>query len=162
MEIAVDLGGLDELARSLQYADAAPQAALGPFLRAYTDALDRIIPVRSGRMRRSVRVSATGDQALVEIDTPYALYVILGVRPQFMTWLQGKSVSFVARDGARVIRRAARVGVWGGRRHFWHPGTAPNDLFRKALDDPKVAALLKAMAEAGQPLSVAYTYPVRG
>lgn len=163
MEIAVTgLDDLDRLADRLRPGSADQDAALAHFLTVYREALDRVIPVRTGTMRSRVRVTAGGGEALVEIDTNYAIYVVLGVQAQWMTWLVGHTVAFTAKSGERVVRRVARVGMWGGRSHWWHPGVAPNDVFRRALDDPRVAVALDELAEGGSPVSVAYTYAGRG
>lgn len=161
MEVRVDTGDLEGLLSRAERV-ASPDASLRRFIALYLDVLRELVPVRSGSLRDSLRATYTADGALVEAAVPYAIYVVLGVRPQWMTWLVGHTVSFVAKDGARVVRRVTRVGTWGGRRHWWHPGTEPNDVFRKALDDGRVVRMLDELAAAGLPVQVSYTYPARG
>lgn len=160
----VDVVGDRDLADLIRQADRAesPDTSLRRFIAVYLDVLREIVPMRSGRFRDSLRATYMADGAFVEAAVPYALYIVLGVRPQWMTWLVGHTVSFIAKDGARIVRRVTRVGTWGGRRHWWHPGTEPNDVFRKALEDGRVQRVLAELADAGMPVQVSYTYAARG
>ena len=158
MEINVTgVQSLDDFSRAMRPAGDAATQALLLFSRVYTEALQRVIPVRSGQLRDSVRVTISGNEAMIELTAPYALYVVQGVRAQWMRWLVGHTVAFTAQDGSRVVRRVTRVGEWGGRRHWWTPGMPANSVFQKALADPHVSALLTTFAANGVPLQVALT-----
>lgn len=152
---------LDDLARSLS-GTAGPEAAMRPFVALYSEALQRALPRRSGTLRASMRVQTGGNEALIQITAPYALYLLMGVRAQWMNWLEGKTVSFLASDGERVTRRLVKVGVWGGKSHWWRPATPPNDYFQTALDDPRVAKALAELDAQGMPVQVAYSVPAKG
>jgi len=157
-EIVVSgLDSIDALIRSLDARLADPEVMLQQFLAVYQEAVRDEMPQRTGAARDSVTASVNGTQAMVEATVPYALYIVLGVRAQWMTWLEGKRISFIAKDGTRVVR-IARVGIWGGRSHWWRPETPPNDVFKKALETPRVVEMLRALADAGMPVQVAYTY----
>jgi hypothetical protein len=150
---------LDDLARSLTGGDAGPDTALRAFMALYSEALQRAMPMRSGTLRSSMRVQMNAGEALIQVTAPYALYVLLGVQAQWMRWLEGKTISFIASDGERVTRRLVRVGVWGGKSHWWRPATPPNDFFQTALDDPRIVRALTDLAEQGMPVQVAYSLP---
>lgn len=158
MQVAVTgIDSVTELADALTVGQSS-EDAIRQFTSAYTEALDRVTPRRTGDLRNSVQVNISGSQALIEATAPYALYVVLGVRAQWMTWMIGHTVSFTAKDGQVVTRRVTRVGVWGGKSHWWRPASPPNDIFQKALQDAHVQDVLAELADAGMPLQVAYSY----
>ena len=163
MEVTVTgVDTLDGLARAVGGDGLDDREALLRFVAAYTDALEEAIPVRSGTLKRSIRVQMNAEGALIETGAPYSLFVLQGVQAGYMTGLIGHTVSFIAKGGQRVTRRVTRVGDWGGRKHWWRPATPPNDYFLAALEAPKVASLLRQYADAGMPIQVAFTIPARG
>jgi hypothetical protein len=155
VEVAVTgIDTLDDLSRSLAGGMDAKEA-LWRFVSAYTDALEEAIPVRSGNLKRSIRVQMNAEGALIETGAPYSLFVIQGVQAGYMTGLIGHTISFIAKDGEKITRKVTRVGDWGGRKHWWRPATPPNNYFLTALDAPKVTFLLQQYADAGMPIQVA-------
>jgi hypothetical protein len=101
------------------------------------------------------------DGVLIEAPTPYSVYVLGGVRPGYMQSLVGHTVSFIAKDGTRVVRRVTRVGEWDGRRHWYHPGTPARDFFRQAWESEPVRAFVERLAQSGVTLAAAFLYDVR-
>ena len=60
----------------------------------------------SQRTMNSVKFSVEGNKAIVYIDPEVAQYLVYhehGVRPQSMTWLLGKTIPFIIRDGKFVF-----------------------------------------------------------
>lgn len=162
MEVKVTgIDTLDDLAHSLSDA-TDPDAAMRPFVALYSEALQRALPRRSGALRASMRVQIGKGEALIQVTAPYALYLLLGVRAGYMTGLIGHTISFIASDGERVTRRLVKVGVWGGKSHWWRPATPPNDYFQTALDDPRIVKALAELDAQGMPVQVAYSVPAKG
>lgn len=163
MEIAVDPGGLDALARSLQ-ADTRPAVITGAMRRfadAFVLAARAFSPFRSGRLERSISAEVSSDGVLIRAAEPYAVYVLAGVRPGYMAGLVGHTVAFTARDGTRVVRKVSRTGEYNGRRHWYHPGTPANDFFRRAWEDPVTQSYRAELAAQGVTLTIAFLYETR-
>lgn len=119
--------GANPLAR-FRWTQAATEWAddMGPRIRS---ALQEEAPVRSGRLRSSIRYSRSFDatQAGMEFSTnvPYAGYVKNGTAPHLIRPVAARSLHWVS----------------GGHSHFarvvHHPGTRANDFPRRALEPMK-------------------------
>jgi len=161
VEVAVTgVDTLDDLARALDSParEDPATAAIARFAEAFVQAAQYFSPFRTGRLERGISARVAPDGVLIEAAAPYAVYVLGGVRPGYMTGLIGHTVSFVARDGARVVRRVTRVGEWGGRRHWYSPGQPADDFFRKAWEDRVVQGYRAELAAAGVTLTIAFLY----
>lgn len=115
-------------------------------------------PMRSGQLRDSIDAQITADGITITALAPYAINILQGVTPHYMTWLLGKTVTFIARDGRRVTRRVTFVGMRNGVRHWWNPGQAPNDFFKLAWESGAVQRVLQQLRDAGIDLGIAFLY----
>lgn len=84
--------------------------------------------VRPGRLRDAIRYSRStiaGDSLKLEFSAspPYTKWVIGGTRPHEIAAVAAKTLHFIGGDGQDAFPRRVH-----------HPGTAPNDFPRRALD----------------------------
>ena len=161
MRVSVD--GIDRLRGAAR--EQASMLDTTPLLADLGTALEVAVraaaPVRTGRLRDSIRVETTPEGLVLQADpsiAPYAIHVLVGTDPGWMAGLLGKTVAFEGRDGTQVIRRVTRVGFWDGRRHWWHPGTPPRDFIREGWESAPVQDRVAALRDAGVTVAVAYGY----
>lgn len=159
MQVSVQTGDLDGLLDALAGQQRIlMERLLNDFAIAFVAEAKVAAPERNGRLRQSVHAVRMPDGFLIQATAPYALYVLTGVRPQYMRWLVGRTVAFTARDGTRVVRRVTRVGEWDGRRHWYHPGTPARDFFREAWESGAVRTAVEQLARVGIALDAAFLY----
>lgn len=159
MEVTVTgVDTLDDLARALAGGGLDAEEALRRFAEAFVQAAQRFAPFRHGELEQSIRATIANGTLLIEATSAHAIYVLTGVSPQYMTWLQGKVVSFIGRDGARVTRRVTFVGSKNGVRHWWNPGIPAKDFLRQAWEDRVVQSYVDELAAQGVRLSIAFLY----
>lgn len=153
------VAGLEQIATMLERGQPSKlQETLERFVEAFVQAARRFAPFRHGALERSIRATVADGSVLFEAPEPYALYVLTGVSPQYMTWLLGKVVSFVGKDGRRVTRRVTFVGSKNGVRHWWNPGIPARDFLRQAWEDRVVQSYVDELAAQGVHLGVAFLY----
>lgn len=80
----------------------------------------RYAPVRTGRLRESIRHYLEGHTLIVEAGAAYAAYVELGTRPH------------IIRSHGPWSLHSAETGQYFGR-EVHHPGTRPRPYLRPAL-----------------------------
>lgn len=158
--LRVDVRGLGRLADAARERAAAPPTPAAQRLAdAYRAALTQTVPQRSGDLLRSIALTHRPDGFVLAAGAPYAVFVLHGVREQYMTWLVGHTVSFVAKDGERVTRRVTFVGLGSdGKRHWYHPGTKPDDFFRAAWEHPAVERVVAELRARGVRVGIAFLY----
>jgi hypothetical protein len=153
------IASLQQLAATLERGQPSDlQETLQHFVEAFVQAAQRFSPFRSGKLAQSIRATITDGSVLIEATAPYAVYVLTGVSPQYMFWLQGKVVSFIGKDGQRVTRRVTFVGSKNGVRHWWNPGIPAKDFLRQAWEDRVVQVYVDELATLGVHLGIAFLY----
>lgn len=159
MDIVVkELGSLQEVVSEPTTAARQQNDLMQRFASAFVQAAQYYSPFRTGALEQSIAAEVTSDGILIQAAAPYAIYVLGGVKAGYMTGLIGHTVSFTAKDGARVVRRVTRVGEWNGRRHWYSPGQPANDFLRKAWEDRVVQGYRDELAAIGVVLTAAFLY----
>lgn len=165
----IDVGGLDTLtvaSTALARWDSPIMTSgdtrtdlLRELAARFVTAAQEYIPVRSGRLLTSLSYRITDDGITFQAGESYAVYVLAGVRPQYMTFLLGKTVRFPGKDGI-AIRKVTRVGMYDGRRHWYNPGVPSRDFYRLAWESTSVQELARALESFGMPCAIAYLYDI--
>lgn len=80
-------------------------------------------PVKTGKLRRSIRKRVGRFEAEIGPTVPYAVYVEYGARPHTIRSVRAKALRFEA-DGTVVFTQLVR-----------HPGTKPQHFIRETVEE---------------------------
>lgn len=117
---------LDPLRRKLE---AAELKRVQNATRAMTADLKRTAPVDTGTTKKASAVNVVGQQgarinAVAEIDTDYAVFVVEQTRPHKISAKKGKALRFNWPKAGGVVYFAS----------VNHPGTRGNEFFRRVVE----------------------------
>lgn len=103
MRVVLDDGRLGQALDAVDLSDVVGAAARGVYTRAV-----ELVPVRTGRLRRSIRITASGSTGRVEATAPYAVAVSYGgpTNPHPVPFLDlAARTPQVVRDVSRAVDR---------------------------------------------------------
>lgn len=128
MELRVELRGLGDFQYAMSYAPreyrSEAHRLIGSYATAAARQASRIAPVRTGRLRQSIRARALRElRWSVEAAVNYAGFIEFGTRPHLILPRRARVLRFfVAGEEAFALRAM-------------HPGTAPRPFIRPAVED---------------------------
>ena len=125
LEFSIEIKNLDKFAAKMQQSPQLTrqyaQNAINQAGQSIRDNIREITPMKTGDLRKSVRVSYGILEATISTNSPYAIFVHEGTRPHTIRPLNKKAL------------------FWKGARHpvkqVFHPGTKANPFFEKGLED---------------------------
>lgn len=87
--------------------------------------MQRRAPVKTGKMKRSIRKTVSGFQAVIEPTVPYAIHVEEGTAPHIIRASKAKALRFEA-AGEIVFCKLVH-----------HPGTKPQPFVRETAEETR-------------------------